>query len=626
MEGLFSWAPAPVAETPYIEIIEQPKQRGMRFRYIIEGRSAGSILGERSSDNAKTYPSIKVHNYSGPIRMRISLVTKNMPFKPHPHELVGKGCDKGYFQADLPERRIHSFQNLGVQCVKKKEVAKAISHRLETHNNPFNIPEADVWAEEYDLNAVRLCFQASFTLPNGELYALPPVVSQPIYDNRAASTSELKICRVNRNSGSCRGEDEIFLLCDKVQKEDIEVRFFLDDWEAKGSFSQADVHRQVAIVFRTPPFRDTNLSRPVQVYMQLRRPSDGEVSKPLEFQYLSAPQDEYGLIKKRKQTEGMFQNLKLGSVPTGSIAVNRRPIATPQRTVTAIKPPVHSIQPVVKPPVPMVPVKSEPNFNLQPGHMFQPQPKPEVAAPTTSAWLFQPVQQQPKPTIATSFQAPLPSAVQPTVLQNFLPQCPTQEYHTVNLSDLYDFPFAGLPGAQQPGGSGNDDGRPGGGAVGRAMVTNPPASSSGGSQFGAAPAASCNEDLLPEFPSFSEVPSLDNFSADEDFQALLGQGGIPGDGAAQGNGTPHPPTSNRAHLPNQGSTLMSYPNSILSLLKTDTGSIACPAPNPAPNPTPNLAPLSMLDDLPELNSLDEDRLMSILGDVRQVGFTSGQPT
>lgn len=34
----------------------------------------------------------------------------------------------------------------------------------------------------------------------------------------APSTAELRICRVNRNSGSCRGGDEIFLLCDKVQK------------------------------------------------------------------------------------------------------------------------------------------------------------------------------------------------------------------------------------------------------------------------------------------------------------------------------------------------------------------------------------------------------------------------
>ncbi|PNJ38441.1 RELA isoform 20 [Pongo abelii] len=47
------------ASGPYVEIIEQPKQRGMRFRYKCEGRSAGSIPGERSTDTTKTHPTIK---------------------------------------------------------------------------------------------------------------------------------------------------------------------------------------------------------------------------------------------------------------------------------------------------------------------------------------------------------------------------------------------------------------------------------------------------------------------------------------------------------------------------------------------------------------------------------------
>lgn len=140
--------------------------------------------------------------------------------------------------------------------------------------------------------------------------------------------------------------------------EDIEVRFFQDSWEGKGIFSQADVHRQVAIVFRAPPYRDTNLSEPIRVKMQLRRPSDREVSEPMDFQYLPSdpgerqcshvfhmtwhkllmkanpektflkipeswswscnyflkmpPIDEYRLSEKRKRTGDMFQSLKLG--------------------------------------------------------------------------------------------------------------------------------------------------------------------------------------------------------------------------------------------------------------------------------------------------------------------------
>lgn len=69
--------------------------------------------------------------------------------------------------------------------------------------------------------------------------------------------------------------------------DDIEVRFFSSDgWEAKGSFSQADVHRQVAIVFKTPSYYNTSIMESVTVHMQLRRPSDQEVSEPMDFRYL----------------------------------------------------------------------------------------------------------------------------------------------------------------------------------------------------------------------------------------------------------------------------------------------------------------------------------------------------
>lgn len=49
---------------PRVQIFEQPRQRGMRFRYKCEGRSAGSIPGDKSSDNNRTYPSIQVRTNS----------------------------------------------------------------------------------------------------------------------------------------------------------------------------------------------------------------------------------------------------------------------------------------------------------------------------------------------------------------------------------------------------------------------------------------------------------------------------------------------------------------------------------------------------------------------------------
>jgi len=46
---------------------------------------------------------------------------------------------------------------------------------------------------------------------------------------------------------------------------------------------------QYAIVFRTPPYRDPGIQSSVQVFIQLRRPSDDETGDPKPFQYI--PQD-----------------------------------------------------------------------------------------------------------------------------------------------------------------------------------------------------------------------------------------------------------------------------------------------------------------------------------------------
>ncbi|XP_057875675.1 proto-oncogene c-Rel [Melospiza georgiana] len=319
---------------PYIEIFEQPRQRGMRFRYKCEGRSAGSIPGERSTENNKSFPSIQILNYFGKFKIRTTLVTKNEPYKPHPHDLVGKDCRDGYYEAEFgPDRRVLSFQNLGIQCVKKKDLKESISLRISKKINPFNVPEEQLHnIDEYDLNVVRLCFQAFLPDEHGNYsIALPPLISNPIYDNRAPNTAELRICRVNKNCGSVKGGDEIFLLCDKVQKDDIEVRFVLDNWEAKGSFSQADVHRQVAIVFRTPPFlRD--ISEPVTVKMQLRRPSDQEVSEPMDFRYLPDEKDPYGNKAKRQRSTLAWQKLiqDCGSNTMERPKVAPFPVVTPE--------------------------------------------------------------------------------------------------------------------------------------------------------------------------------------------------------------------------------------------------------------------------------------------------------
>ncbi|XP_043933786.1 transcription factor RelB-like [Protopterus annectens] len=301
-----------VLSRPQLEIMEQPKQRGMRFRYQCEGRSAGSILGESSNEQNKTLPAIEFLNCRGvkEIVVKVSLVMKDDPYKPHPHGLVGKDCHDGICEVHInPEKSTkHSFSNLGIQCVKKKDVEEALAQRRKLGIDPYNTGHC-VNIQDTDMNVVRLCFETKYLDKHGRWEHLNPVLSEPVYDKKSTNTSELKISRMNKKMGPCNGGQEVYLLCDKVQKEDISVIFKKDNWEAKADFSQTDVHRQVAIVFKTPPYKDLNISSPETVEVFLKRIADRECSDPVEYTYLPIDIDSYHIqIKKRREKPDFLED------------------------------------------------------------------------------------------------------------------------------------------------------------------------------------------------------------------------------------------------------------------------------------------------------------------------------
>lgn len=97
---------------------------------------------------------------------------------------------------------------------------------------------------------------------------LPPVVSEPIFDKKAMS--DLVICRLCSCSATVLGNTQIILLCEKVAKEDISVRFFEEKngqtvWEAFGDFQHTDVHKQTAITFKTPRYQTLDITEPAKV-------------------------------------------------------------------------------------------------------------------------------------------------------------------------------------------------------------------------------------------------------------------------------------------------------------------------------------------------------------------------
>lgn len=317
----------PVPETangPYLVIVEQPKQRGFRFRYGCEGPSHGGLPGASSEKGRKTYPTVKICNYEGPAKIEVDLVTHSDPPRAHAHSLVGKQCSElGVCAVSVgPKDMTAQFNNLGVLHVTKKNMMEIMIQKLQRQrlrSRPQGLTETERRELEQeakelkkvmDLSIVRLRFSAFLRASDGS-FSLPlkPVISQPIHDSKSPGASNLKISRMDKTAGSVRGGDEVYLLCDKVQKDDIEVRFYEDDengWQAFGDFSPTDVHKQYAIVFRTPPYHKMKIERPVTVFLQLKRKRGGDVSDSKQFTYYPLVEDKEEVQRKRRKALPTF--------------------------------------------------------------------------------------------------------------------------------------------------------------------------------------------------------------------------------------------------------------------------------------------------------------------------------
>lgn len=62
---------------PYVKIIEQPLKN--QFKHKDERKPINSDV--HSTPNQKTYPTIEIFNYIGPIKVVVSCVTKNEPYR-----------------------------------------------------------------------------------------------------------------------------------------------------------------------------------------------------------------------------------------------------------------------------------------------------------------------------------------------------------------------------------------------------------------------------------------------------------------------------------------------------------------------------------------------------------------
>ena len=214
--------------------------------------------------------------FQGPVRVVVSCVEEKAPYRTHPHKVVGKKCNQGVCIADVDESNMTlTLQSLGIQCVKKKDMAESLTVRRSIGIDPFKqgYDHMHQGSPSMNLNAIRLSFQCYLmNLPgNRQHIALTPIVSDVIKDKKAYN--DLTIVDYSDNWSPVTGGKKILLFTKKVSKSDIQVHFSYVEPNTqkrlvlRGSFTPYNVHEQYAISLTTPPFVDQKIKTRVQVSM-----------------------------------------------------------------------------------------------------------------------------------------------------------------------------------------------------------------------------------------------------------------------------------------------------------------------------------------------------------------------
>lgn len=433
---------------PYAIVVEHPSPNSLRFRYECERRCAGKVHGEHSTAERKTFPSIQIFGYKGPAVIVVSCVTRDDPPRPHPHSIMGRNSNSNgiySLKVNLIDGLV-SFNHLGIQCMKRKQVASALEMRKRENVDPFNTGFDHInRPDSIDLNSLRLCFQVFIQGPQKKFNVpLKPVLSNPVYDKKAKE--DLKICKLSVCSAPVSGGTEVILLCGKISRDDIQIRFYelRNDWvfwEDFGEFQSTNVHKQVAIVFRTPAYCNQDITEPVGVQIQLRKKSDGSTSKPLPFLMLPVELGDTNMLKRKrarfdnpktfmlrqmqiqteKQNANLNQSLLLNPEPkeifpeAANFPENNNYIPREQLNIHC-ESEIHErfATPNCSIPVPMP-------RTTTPKEVEEPKKKPRVR--TTPRARIRKVEQQPQPQPRERFETPPPNI---TIHSYAYPQLPEQ--------------------------------------------------------------------------------------------------------------------------------------------------------------------------------------------------------
>jgi len=279
---------------PYMEIVEQPASNSLRFRYRCEGRSAGTLHGVSTTgrySEIKTFPKVKIHGFQGPARVAVSCVEADLPYRCHPHNIVGKNCTKGICIVNVDELTMTAtIPGIGIQCVKKKDMGDSLGIRKQIGIDPFKQGFEEIMNDaNVNLNAIRLAFQGFLDATGSSPIPLEPLVTQVIKDKKAYC--DLAIVDISDNWSPVEGGKKILLFSKKICRTDIEVHISYTNTAThetktfKAPFKASDVHEQCGISFRTPPFPEQDINSQILTQLCLYKPTDFTQSEPVNFYY-----------------------------------------------------------------------------------------------------------------------------------------------------------------------------------------------------------------------------------------------------------------------------------------------------------------------------------------------------
>ena len=150
------------------------------------------------------------------------------PYRAHPNKLNGRNCTNGVCKMEVKENvnMTAVFQNLGVHCVKKDKVAESLDQRRKMKIDPFkqgfqNNPTS------FNLNTIRLCFQAFLMVPDCQPIPAPPVVSDVIFNQK--TYEDLTIIDYAPNWSLTAEDTKILISSENISSNDIEVHFEYTD-------------------------------------------------------------------------------------------------------------------------------------------------------------------------------------------------------------------------------------------------------------------------------------------------------------------------------------------------------------------------------------------------------------